>query len=441
MEERLQKSHPPWEIKGLSTPTVKEEKTTSTLIPQVSTETAIPTLVPTVRIETATPTSQPAPTPVLLWEVQTLAVPKNGYVYLEVSQAGVFMMRVTGIKNYPSSSLVHYSITAFDDQTGERKWIKEGSYQNPPWGDGMPGFKVAGSELVLIGNKAFDPETGNLKWEVPGSIPFEGGSVGFPYKIIIAAQTAQDYVYLSDNPNGNLIAVDIKTGEMKWAKTRDDRGNLVNYRNLFLVEDTLYAFQAGGLKSIEALDRFTGELKWSYEEDFFSFIANQQGVFGLRGLPSLIVFHLDPFGKLQWESEIETDLAITEDTTAYLQSLEGILIVTVVEDFPYGPVHIYGMDETTGELLWSNIGNLDFQDLLIRFYSKAGNSLIVYVLSRDLDQELDKINILDIKTNEVLDSYPLPGKVEGIAFSEETLYVLIKKADGAGSILAIGLPE
>jgi outer membrane protein assembly factor BamB len=428
------------ETDGLLAPGAEVEGLAFTPVPTISQEAVIASPVPS-----PTPISQAlsqVPMPVLLWEAQVPAIPdsKDGYASLMASPAGVFMEIVSFTKfDYLGS----YLIIAFDKKTGNQEWGKKGSYQNPPWGEGPPIIKTADSGIIFIGRQAFDSQTGLLKWEVPDAIPFEGGWTSFPHERIEVIQAAKDYVYLSDNKNGNLLAVDLETGEMKWAKSRDDQEEGVNYVNFVLVEDTIYGADTYGSKSIDALDRFNGEFKWRYETNtrfryvnFFPLTANEKGAFGLRSFSPLTLFHLNRLGQLQWEKEIEVEIDVNFSPTqanAYLQPVQGTLILTVTTSDSRQPLSIYGLSQDTGEILWSSRENPWVQMPL--FFSQIGNSLIAYSLSQDSQA----INILDLSTDKVLGNYPLPGPAESLARSDGLLYVLIKTEE-TSLILALEIP-
>lgn len=404
-----------------------------------------PTLVPTIEVvATATPVATPTATsvsqesvaPSMLWQVQIPAVPRKGSANLTASKEGVF---VEIISHTSGGSAGDYSIIAFDSNSGEQKWTVEDEYWIAGWGDPVPIMRPAGSGVLLVGSRAFDSRTGALKWEVPSRL----GPVSFPVDEILNAQAAQDFVYLTDDQNRHLVAVDSNTGESKWAILKDENGYPVRYSRLFLIGDILYGVNTG-IRSIDAIDRFTGDIQWSYKPeisgswtnrvDFLPLIANEQGIFGIRSISPIIVYHIDPFGQLQWEQQIEIDLPYAPDAGVYMKSIEGTLVLAVAESYTFpGPLIIYGLDESTGNLLWSNVKNPLAH--LASYYSKVGDSVILYGFSQDGTS----LTVLNLTTNKDLGSHTLPGKIYWTAFYDGILYILVKKEESS-SIIAFELP-
>ena len=236
----------------------------------------------------------------LLWnyttgnQVQSSAAISNGIAYVGSSDNNLYAFNVSSgsvVWNYVTGGTVISSpciangvvyfgsydgkLFALDAQTGSEKW----SYQTNGNIESSPAF---GDGTIYVGSHdnytyAFNAGTGALEWKVP---------TGYAGCIQASPVYVNGIVYTGDSFDGNVLALDAKTGTTKWNYTtgsftqnfnvvteRDANGNpLSGYVGNYTISGVYGNAVANDVQYSGALDNKTyalnaqtGALIWSYQ--------------------------------------------------------------------------------------------------------------------------------------------------------------------------------
>jgi outer membrane protein assembly factor BamB len=136
---------------------------------------------------------------------------------------------------------------------------------------------------------AVDAATGTVLWRFPirnPAVPVNGGSVG--------PAIIRDSLVVIAGVNGTVYALDRVTGEPRWSYVSPDRFEA----GLEVVDQAVII--AGDAGSVQGLDLATGRLLWRTAGGTSVFKRITAGP-GLAFVPTGILYAYDPSGKLRWQ--------------------------------------------------------------------------------------------------------------------------------------------
>ncbi len=184
---------------------------------------------------------------------------------------------------------------ALDAATGALAWrvdLGERPYR-PVIADGLIYVATRGEVFPgIVGDGhavALDASTGAVLWRFPirdPQTPVNGGSVGPAFVV--------DSLVLLAGVNGTVYALDRTTGEARWTYVSTDRFEA----GLTIVDKTVVV--AGDAGSVQGLDLATGRLLWNTDRGTSVFKRITAGP-GVAFIPTGILFAYDPTGKLRWQ--------------------------------------------------------------------------------------------------------------------------------------------
>jgi outer membrane protein assembly factor BamB len=150
-------------------------------------------------------------------------------------------------------------------------------------GEVSPGIVGDGHAVAL------DASTGAVLWRFPirdPQTPVNGGSVGPAF--------VADSLVLFAGVNGSVYALDRRTGEVRWTYVSADSYEA----GLTIVDKTVVV--AGDAGSVQGLDLATGRLLWNTDRGTSVFKRITAGP-GVAFIPTGILFAYDQSGTLRWQ--------------------------------------------------------------------------------------------------------------------------------------------
>jgi outer membrane protein assembly factor BamB len=193
-------------------------------------------------------------------------------------------------------------------------------------GEGYSGVSVADGVIYTAGVKnnvnyvfAIDRVSGRLLWERAAGPAWEATrAFARAYSGARATPTVDGGMVYYQSDSGNLIALDAKTGAVRWSLNLREtyRANMPEYgytASPFVMGDRLFAAAYGSRAGVVALDKRTGRMVWESPPKIST--AN-------RGAPGYASFIPAEFGGFR-------------------------------QIVAFTSTHVYGMDSENGNTLWS----------------------------------------------------------------------------------------
>ena len=152
----------------------------------------------------------------------------------------------------------HGYVIALDRETGKEVWRKKvpgESLSKPAAGDGLVFVNLASGKLL-----ALHPDTGEERWSFEQEVPaltLRGQSSPTVANggVLVGLETGKLSVAYAIAYNGNLSAVDIRSGNVVWKREYS------SYREIAMDLQTIYVVDSNGV--VYALDKDSGIERWS----------------------------------------------------------------------------------------------------------------------------------------------------------------------------------